>query len=421
MLKYSQIYQRVEAEAKHEKEFDRVSVTETTKLWSTISFDTFMWERAPDRFLSLLDWALHRSGNHPLTMVMAGSLDDPCGEDALELVSQHAPRWWDVFFWSNFELAKPLVAAEGALGQLERLHLEGHWEGPEIFRVAPRLKEITLHADLTRLLELPWVQIQKYRYVGDSHTSVALLGKLSYPATCSFNINFTKMLSSIAWPSLSSQVRSLALHVVVSHTGNITTISDLIRRLIESLMLPRLESFTLGHYSNVATIIFPVDNFLALVQRSSFYTHLQHLDISARLTESDFLRCLSALPILENLSIRDVRQPVLPLVTDSLLQALTRKPDVPPLVPRLFSLHLTSLLRFTDNVFRDFIASCIDSDLGGPFEIVLYTLPTPEGRNELGTDMMGALTKWILQGDVDLALLHNGVLDTSIPLPPVKK
>jgi hypothetical protein len=159
----------------------------------------------------------------------------------------------------------------------------------------------------------------------------------------------------------------------------------------------------------VATIIFPVDNFLALAQRSSFYTHLQHLDISARLTESDFLRCLSALPVLENLSIRDVRQPVLPLVTDSLLQALTRNPDMPPLVPRLFSLHLTSLLRFTDDVFRDFIASRIESDLGGPFEIVLYTLPTPEGRNELGRDMMGALTKWILQGDVDFTLLHNGV------------
>jgi hypothetical protein len=368
-----------------------------------------MWERAPDRFLSLLDSALRRSGNHPLTMVMAGSSDDPCGEDALELISQHAPRWRDVLFRSNFELAKPLVAAMGALGQLERLRLEGHWEGPEIFRVAPRLKEVTLHADLTCLPELPWAQIQKYRYVGNSHTSVALLGKLSYPATCSFSINFTKMSSGIAWPSLSSQVRSLALRVVVSRTGNITTISDLIRRLIESLTLPRLESFTLGHYSNVATIIFPVDNFLALAQRSSFYTHLQHLDISARLTESDFLRCLSALPVLENLSISDVRQPVLPLVTDSLLQALTRKPDVPPLVPRLFSLHLTSLLRFTDDVFRDFIASRIDSDLGGPFEIVVYTLPTPEGRNELGRDMMGALTKWILQGDVDFTLLHNGV------------
>ncbi|KAJ6467671.1 hypothetical protein C8R47DRAFT_1056072 [Mycena vitilis] len=77
----------------------------TPKLWSKIALNTSLWRDAAvsAKLLSLLDSALKRSGNHPLTVearIRGGDLNP---HSAMMRLARHAPRWKRADFRSDLE------------------------------------------------------------------------------------------------------------------------------------------------------------------------------------------------------------------------------------------------------------------------------------------------------------------------------
>ncbi|KAJ7314298.1 hypothetical protein DFH08DRAFT_1042055 [Mycena albidolilacea] len=368
----------------------------TPQLWSTIMINTSEWDTPPafpDLCFSILQYTLRRSGSHPLTLVLAGSSYDDASEPVLRLLSQHAPRWRDVHFRYNFEQPNSLAAAMGNLDCLEKLHLPGHWAGPEIFQVSPRLTELVLEGRIAKIPLLPWAQLQKYRYIGDSHLSFSLLDKFPNIATCSFKLKLSSISPAATWPAVSLETRVLSFEFSANRTS---VGQESVGCIFESLTLPRLASFSLG--GGWVHPIWPTEHFVSLARRSSFHAHLTALTIDAIVTEEQLLRTLAVLPGLEELTIRDIEhRPA--LITDSLLQALTDTQRTPPCpVPGLSYLDLTSSLAFTDDALRDFVGSRIVRDSEMLFRVILRALP---GRQrKLDRNVMDEVGEWILSGDV---------------------
>ncbi|KAJ6568626.1 hypothetical protein B0H19DRAFT_686355 [Mycena capillaripes] len=148
----------------------------------------------------------------------------------------------------------------------------------------------------------------------------------------------------------------------ISHNSATLTFTT----VVEGLTLPSLEllDIDLLGYPDIF-IHWPQSEFLALATRSAFHTHLKVLHLwHVVIAEPQLLECLAALPLLERLAISDHQ--LTPdssaeqlLVTDSLLTALTRKPDrdVPCPLPHLTSFGCQTLLKFSDTVLLDLILS----------------------------------------------------------------
>ncbi|KAF7289769.1 F-box domain-containing protein [Mycena indigotica] len=186
-----------------------------------------------------------------------------------------------------------------------------------------------------------------------------------------------------------------------NHNGPQAT--DAIKEIITTLTLPSVQYLqfgaaetsphTAGHVwlgpddENVDgppqyTLPFPWlhDQVLAFFRRSSCNTHLTDLDLSAaNIPLDDLKECLALLDVLETLAIAE--HPTYPyphrLITDAFFRALVVGPT--PLVPRLSSISIHSILAFDDRALLAFLQSRVASparaDPNGPFHCHIYSLP----------------------------------------------
>jgi hypothetical protein len=142
-----------------------------------------------------------------------------------------------------------------------------------------------------------------------------------------------------------------------------------IGQMFNSLILPSLELLDFHSRDDESPLVLPPDHFLALADRSRFANHLTYLGIYAKVTDTELLRCLEALPQLERLFISDcAADEIHVVITDLLLRGLAYSSSPTALISRLHSLSLRSLLRFTDTVLVDTVTSRIDR-IGRSFEV----------------------------------------------------
>ncbi|KAJ7635456.1 hypothetical protein DFH06DRAFT_1220601 [Mycena polygramma] len=377
----------------------------TPRLWSSIVVDTSMWRQCPtssETLFSLLERALKRSGNHPLKLQVGGLQHDPDCRPVFELLSRHAPRWREVYFWSDLASSRFLAGAKGHLDRLEVLILTANWGGVDIFQVAPRLKTVSFSNPAADIPDIPWSQLRAFTYIGeiemDPWTGLSLLGRCQPTTSFCFDADFPPRFHFISLPHLSSDVQSLTLRLTfgeVSVFGERSPFAaDYVGRIFESLTLPSLQSLTLipTPIQSRAPPGWHMDHFLMLAERSSFHNHLITLQIHTLISDVELLRALSALPLLENLIVLDYTFHGEHIsITDTLLHGLTRHPDATALSPNLNFVSFTTLLRFTDSIYLAFVASRVSEHMDISLETRIWLLP---GRQrELSPQLLTELSE----------------------------
>ncbi|KAJ7874939.1 hypothetical protein B0H14DRAFT_2716782 [Mycena olivaceomarginata] len=372
----------------------------TPKLWSTIAIDTTLWSRCN----RIRRHFILSSRDYSLTMNVGVLRRDSHAQSVLALLVRHAPRWHDVYFWSDVA-SSHLAGAKGHLRCLEKLNLSTTgWKNLDIFRDAPRLREFTFDGRVDDLPDLPWAQIRTLAYAGDASLPdfhfLSILSRTNNIDKSTFYIDL-RGLSGGVWPLVSSGVRSMALGVV----GHNALLAG---QMLDSLTLPSLEMFAYFSYDDNPSPVWPSDSFLAFADRSRFSEHLIRLEIRALVTDAELLCCLPLLPRLEDLVVFD--SPPHIVITDTLLQALVCTSSAPPLVPRLDYLSLSSVLGFTDSVLVDVITSRVMhmrmlSRLNGVFQADVWWFLARQ--REMSPETLAKLSELVLEGGFNFESGHD--------------
>ncbi|KAJ7895382.1 hypothetical protein B0H13DRAFT_827426 [Mycena leptocephala] len=375
--------------------------------------DNTLWRASPvspETLLSRLRFSLDRSGGHPLTIRVSIKAGEPHARAAVDLLSQHARRWQDVHFRADRDSASYLASAKGNLHLLKRVHFSTNWEEMDVFEVAPALTKVSFCGRAENIAKLPWSQIREFRYIGPKYMGIALSAsglslaqQLGIGATFRFNADLEHLPLTTTWPSVSSKVQSLSLELGLN--AERWRAKEMIGRIFESLTLPYLQRLRLTPRDDTLPV-WNLEQFSAFAQRSILHNHLISLHIRVIITDKELLHCLSALPMLEELTISERKsRPDHISITDTFLQGITLKPDGTSLIPRLRFLSLSSLLRFTDDTYWDFVSSRVVDERNGersPFDIELRCLR--RGKRELSPELIGRLSDLVSQGDLKFAL-----------------
>ncbi|KAJ7260308.1 hypothetical protein B0H12DRAFT_1181989 [Mycena haematopus] len=392
----------------------------TPSLWTKISLHAALW-RTPGttaKAMVLLQLALTRSGQYPLTISVLRGTGLSTHGPALELLAQHSGRWRVATFGGLASDFRHLSGAKGNVPILETLEIAATGSEPvNVFETAPSLKNFTtVEAQGPHISIPPLNQVSKLRYLYLSSTDIAkVISATSHlsPAN-SFTLQFylddsnrTASLDLGITPT-SSDVGHLAIELVGEFFKH--HCMQALGAMFADLTLPHLESLA---FDSETYPRFPLQwphlHFLALSKRSAFHTHLQSLCLfHVQITEAQLLQCLVALPALTTLAIADHervgRGVNLVLITDTLLSTLTRTPAAQCLIPHLHTLRLRSRLEFDDNVFYEFIMSRVMP--GGRFECVLGMLKhwkESQGRR-IGGAIVARLRELVVQGNLTMSL-----------------
>ncbi|KAK7052622.1 hypothetical protein R3P38DRAFT_2502860 [Favolaschia claudopus] len=378
-------------------------VMQAPKLWSHIVFNATLWDQCDFRVATLFDLlevALKRGQDHDLKLKVA--LIPEYAESLLKLLTKHAHRWQHVHIWSRtgVENGHYLSNATGRLARLEKLQLAGWWKDAEALQTAPALTEVTLSGSVKRLPPLPWAQIQKctYRRVGlkgrrSAYLALRALALAPKTTAFTFDLNLTECEADEGWDfEITSDVPQIAFGLTVDNAARVG-------QLFDCLTLPSLQSLSLYHAVHTTTPVWCTEQFFCLAERSGFAQNLKRLSIHVEVSEMDLLRSLKVLPRLEHLVLMDCPD-VEPVVTDGLLQALVRVPDVPCLLPHLRFLSLRSVLAFTDSVYTEFVVSRVHSLCTGDGHVSFkaYLWWRSEQKRAAPWEMVKELRKLVAQG-----------------------
>ncbi|KAJ7189061.1 hypothetical protein C8R46DRAFT_1341664 [Mycena filopes] len=332
----------------------------TPDLWSSIVIDTGVWSSSSlssQTLLKLVASSLQRGAECPLTLRVAVDHGDPNEASVLKLISEHSHRWRRAHMWIDSRSFQFLARAKGNLGRLRSLKLMSPGPGSrndastnDIFQVAPRLSAITLCDWHDEVPILPWRQLLHLTFGTGGLGEI--LPFLSTVGTLFITRHTVRNLSRPLRGRVCSELQTLIVRLV----EEFPLATSILGPLFQSLTLPRLDAFKLFRKG-----VFPrwdQGPFLEFASRSSLQNTLTVFRIDVVIEDHELLQCLSVLPLLDELYIADSDYHSHPaLLTDNLLQTLTRRPDETCLVPSLFFFQLTSRFTFRDDVFWAFITS----------------------------------------------------------------
>ncbi|KAK7040548.1 hypothetical protein R3P38DRAFT_2612633 [Favolaschia claudopus] len=383
----------------------------TPKLWSTIAVDTSLWSDCNisiQTLLTLLDYSLTQGQNHPLTLDV--------------VLTKHAHRWRDVFIWSDGEPHRYLANATGSLDYgaiLDRLEMleinlssNKSWNELEFFYQAPRLTEFSFAGRLENMPKIPWHQITKCSYHSDSHPpppyqrlSVLLLA--NKVDTFTLELDLRNFPLDHDWHSYTSSMR----HIEFELATNDSRVFD---KLLDSLTLPSLESFSLAPLSDYDPPAWSSNRFVSLASRSQFGESLTCLCVHAMIAHTELVRCLQAVPRLEKLVLADcvwIDDDAMVVITHELLQLLTYTANSSQcLLPRLHTLHMTSLLEFTDASFLDLVASRMrKTRIDGLASFETKLLCYPERQRDMSPETLQQLAQMVASGALKLTVLSEAI------------
>ncbi|KAJ6501217.1 hypothetical protein C8R47DRAFT_1317226 [Mycena vitilis] len=315
--------------------------------------------------------------------------DDPQAHAIMVMLSHHASRWRNVYFFSDLESTQLLGDAKGKLDRLEKLHVSADWNGVDIFEVAPRLTDVRFSGDIEDVPVLPWAQIRKFSYTGEMQSAnfLSILERCPNIRTLRSELTVVDFPIGTTMPLVSSDVKTLRFQLDVG-----THDASVVGLIFDILTLPSLKNLTLKPREDDvgSPPVWHTDKFLSLADRSSFHSHLTRLEINAVITEQELLRSLVALPGLRDLVICDcTSKGDHVVITDTLLDGLICRADSTTLAPKLELLSFKSRLAFTDSVYRDLITSRLPMASEDSFEALLWWLPGcgREGPSELLSEL----------------------------------
>ncbi|KAJ6535322.1 hypothetical protein DFH09DRAFT_1324939 [Mycena vulgaris] len=354
-------------------------VMDTPMLWSMIAADTELWDRtttSPTTLLRLLAASLERGAHFPLSMeIYVNSRRHHSGHEQtlLELLSQHARRWKNVYFYIHPQYFTFLAGAKGNLPLLDQLCLASdvpsYLESPlDVFETAPRLNTVTIFEWRSKLPNLPWGQLLGLEYqTGKSHDLFPILDMMhriptGTPYIVDVNVPYIAVPfvlqpteSNLTWLDLRLTPDSGPLHT-----------QTVVGTLLDSLTLPCLRKlrFLQCQDTPAPPLLWPQRHFLSFASRSSLYASLRSLEILAVIEEDELLRCLEVLVSLEFLNVSDCEDSEgHVLVTDNLLHRLAWRNEHTVLIPRIRFLVVNSLLQFHNDSLWDFVTSRISTGL----------------------------------------------------------
>ncbi|KAJ7208077.1 hypothetical protein B0H12DRAFT_1243054 [Mycena haematopus] len=183
---------------------------------------------------------------------------DSYHQPVCELLSKHASRWRDVYFWSDIDSSEYLACAKGNLGRLETLHIASGWTNVDTFKNAPRLTDPdavtlsrrqiehirmleppgdpfythsfrfprrppghTFYGQLDSVPDIPWPQILTFTYWADAHFNsskcLTLLSLATNLVAATFFVDLRGIHSDVVWKAASSDVRSITLQLAANN------------------------------------------------------------------------------------------------------------------------------------------------------------------------------------------------------------
>ncbi|KAK7043354.1 hypothetical protein R3P38DRAFT_3440099 [Favolaschia claudopus] len=314
-----------------------------------------------------------------------------------ELLSVHARRWNKVYINAH-NRGNGLSNFRVNLGRLKKLELVGDWKGAEFFQNAPQLREFEFTGRVQCLPKIPWAQIRKGAFYAHRRDSLAAsLSALLLPP------NATTFTLSIDLRRCRAPARFRIRLMLAADDGHELAVG----RLMDSLILPSLRSFSVHPQPGKNPPVWTSPNFVTLAARSGFSENLTFLSIHAMLTDSDLLECLEVLPNLQNLHVVDSTSPEASqvVITDEFLRKFITAPDMPTLIPELQCLTLRSVLEFSDASLVEMMNSRAGLDEQDVFTVKL--VPLASRKRELSFESMEELAKEVSKGGLAFILLEN--------------
>ncbi|KAK6980758.1 hypothetical protein R3P38DRAFT_2579722 [Favolaschia claudopus] len=370
-------------------------ITQASKLWATIVVDTSLWghESTPYRLMAKFLWsALVRGENHPLDIdigLAATRFDKP----VLGMLETQRHRWKSVFIFTDPWPKEPQPPASWNAENLEALFLDLRWKATQTIE-APRLKSLTFAGKLDNQPSLPWSQLEKctYRRHSVDYCKESPLSVLRLATNAEISLEFDLGVcfgNAVAVTEMTSDIP--ALHLELANAGD----SAAVARLFDCLTLPGLRSFEYEPQADTLPPVWSTEHFLMLSDRSGFSACLMRLKIDALgVSDVELLRCLKALPQLEDLFVLETH-PEHKLVTNVLLEGLRCSPGIPPIVPRLAVLRLHSRLEFSDGLYVELVASRAEN-IAEKLPFRAFVLSDP-GARVLSLEARRALAKLVVQ------------------------
>ncbi|KAJ7684287.1 hypothetical protein DFH06DRAFT_1027112 [Mycena polygramma] len=272
----------------------------THRLWASLDLTSYFSQKFHD---SLSMW-LSRSGSCPLTLVLSHwpSSEAVFVDDFISVLMQHAHHWSDV------EIALPLGALSrlfddfsGGYPLLKRLQVSetGH-EGDfglcsfSALKTCPKLREllsnqITLKVPLTQ--GIPWSQLTRFQ--GNRFSTLEACEILrNAPSLEEYALESFRDDVIVSGPVIGILPKLRSLKFLGIFRGKET--GDF--GIFDLVTLPALQKLQFELDEDNAS------RFSSLISRSS--CSLTELRVCSRVDESNFIRCLEALPHLINLSIK---------------------------------------------------------------------------------------------------------------------
>ncbi|KAJ7464150.1 hypothetical protein FB451DRAFT_1370494 [Mycena latifolia] len=382
----------------------------TPSLWATIDVDlSYIQASAMTQITDLLSLSLQRSANSPLTIHLRA--ESQTAGPALELVAQHSARWRAADIYIFPQVFTYIAAAKGNLPLLELLEIGGSaLDRLDIFDAAPKLTEVKISCFGADNPQLPWPQLQRvtYEYTGPTLHIVDGFGEgLQVMQQCSsackfslFDLDFTDQDFPI--PHLTSVQSDISeLHLSLSDDGGPEHFRQVLGELLAPLTLPSLQGLLFQAAVTRNPLFWPRAQFGAFFVRSSLRDTLQHLSLHDMIvTEDDLVECLSEMRVLINLHIEDVpssgpgAEDHL-LVTNSLLQRLTRTTDPTCLVPNLRIFAFSSLFTFDDSFLLAFVTSRLvpGQIYGQLFKLDMWWHPTTPAERDIDEAVAACMTE----------------------------
>ncbi|KAJ6579258.1 hypothetical protein DFH09DRAFT_1361035 [Mycena vulgaris] len=371
----------------------------TPSLWATVELAGVLWDSSLylETVENLVRNLLDRSANYPLVVFIANEIEATPGF-VFNLLAEHSWRWRTARFVCQFSDLEHLSAIRGNLPRLELLDLccwddGGHVDAAvalDIFQIVPKLQVLVLHGSTESFAvfsELPFEQLNRLcctEETGDGPPlAMTFAARLRPSTTLGLRLSrlgrFRQVEPSSHAPPVTPDISVL---IFTSQGFSPVHARRTVGKILESCTLPSLTElgFTVGYPEEdhpSFRLPWPHPEFLSLSERSSFQDHLLAFDLyRVVITEGQLLESLSSLTTLERLAIANEQDDLTGeskelLITDTLLAALNRNLQTPPL-PRLRSFNCRSILQFDDKVYLDFLLSRLS--IAHPFECELLWL-----------------------------------------------
>ncbi|KAJ6556635.1 hypothetical protein DFH09DRAFT_1491284 [Mycena vulgaris] len=388
----------------------------TPRLWSTIVVNLTLWNETPASsalFLDRLESSLERGGSYALTLKVALVGGHPTERPVCEALVKHSRRWRDVHV-INFGSLEHLAGVKGNLPLLEDLHITDHGSfavDTDFFEVAPRLKNVIFDGLFSRIPKFPWEQLYwlDYRHSPVEPTDLLRPLSLTHHLSPENRINFflvvdMNIVLSTTLPKIVSDVRTLCFQFVGT---NVSWPTETLGGIFNALTLPSLQQLDL-HRQWVGPIpVWEPTPFMEFASRSSLRGNLTTLVIHILITDEELLQCLAVLPMLTTLIVSDCGGDGRHIVTtDTLLRRLTWTADDSCLIPSLHFFAFTSLFRYTDDAYWDFLTSRLvpGHTVLEPFKTRIWWLLGAGRERDVSPELLARISAVVKLGQLDFGV-----------------